>query len=170
MEFNCDREVTLAEYAVRCYRLTREKVMTARTVNPIALLVLTAGLFACASAPVSDTPADSVEAPPPQNLMAATDDLGMVADIALQLADSHGKDQVLVVFDIDNTLLAMEQDLGSDQWYYWQKDLQMEDPCSAMLVDNRFAAQVRCFSPARCGRRRPTGRNRSGAYRMPALR
>ena len=30
-------------------------------------------------------------------------------------------DQVLVVFDIDNTLLAMEQGLGSDQWYDWQK-------------------------------------------------
>ena len=100
--------------------------MTARKVNPIALLVLTAGLFACASAPVSDSPADSAEAPPPQNMMAGTDDLGMVADMALQLADSHGNDQVLVVFDIDNTLLAMEQDLGSDQWYYWQKDREKE--------------------------------------------
>ena len=153
MEFNCDREVTLAEYAVRCYRLTREKVMTARTVNSIALLVLTAGLFACSSAPVSDPPADSVESRPPQNMVATTDDLGMVTDMALQLADSHGNERVLVVFDIDNTLLAMEQDLGSDQWYYWQKDLQMEDPCSAMLVDNRFAAQGALFF---AGAMRPT--------------
>jgi len=127
--------------------------MTARKVNPIALLVLTAGLFACASAPVSDSPADSAEAPPPQNMMAGTDDLGMVADMALQLADSHGNDQVLVVFDIDNTLLAMEQDLGSDQWYYWQKDLEKEDPCSAMLVDNIFAAQGALFF---AGAMRPT--------------
>jgi hypothetical protein len=145
MKLNCDREGTLAEYAIQYYRLTREKAMTIRTVNSNALLVLTAGLFACASAPVSDPPAEPVVAPPPQNLMATTDDLGMVTDIALQLADSHGKDQVLVVFDIDNTLLAMERDLGSDQWYYWQKDLQKEDPCSAMLASNRFAAQGALF-------------------------
>ena len=45
------------------------------------------------------------------------------------------------MFDIDNTLLAMEQGLGSDQWYYWQKDLAKEDPCSGDLVSNRFSVQ-----------------------------
>lgn len=30
---------------------------------------------------------------------------------------------VLVVFDIDNTLLAMNQHFGSDQWYEWQSEL-----------------------------------------------
>jgi len=35
----------------------------------------------------------------------------------------HGKDEVLAVFDLDNTLLAMTQDLGSDQWFGWQADL-----------------------------------------------
>ena len=29
----------------------------------------------------------------------------------------------LIVFDIDNTLLKMNQDLGSDAWYNWQSDL-----------------------------------------------
>jgi len=79
--------------------------------------------------------------PPAQNLLAETDDLTMVTDMALQLSDLYGRDQVLVVFDIDNTLLAMEQGLGSDQWYYWQKDLQKEDPCSDDLVNNRFSVQ-----------------------------
>jgi hypothetical protein len=90
-----------------------------------ALLVL----VACASVP------------PAQNLLAETDDLAMVTDAALQLADRYGPSQVLVVFDIDNTLLAMEQGLGSDQWYYWQKSLQQEDPCNGMLVNNRFKVQ-----------------------------
>lgn len=31
--------------------------------------------------------------------------------------------QILVVYDFDNTLMAMNQDLGSDQWYNWQSDL-----------------------------------------------
>ena len=79
--------------------------------------------------------------PPAQTLLAETDDLATVTDSALQLADRYGRDQVLVVFDIDNTLLAMEQGLGSDQWYYWQKDLQKEDPCSGDLVSNRFSVQ-----------------------------
>ena len=79
--------------------------------------------------------------PPAQNLLAETDDLTMVTDMALQLSDLYGRDQVLVVFDIDNTLLAMEQGLGSDQWYYWQKDLAAEDPCSGMLVTDRFKVQ-----------------------------
>jgi len=76
-----------------------------------------------------------------QNLLAETDDLAMVTNAALQLADRLGRDRVLVVFDIDNTLLAMEQGLGSDQWYYWQKDLQKEDPCSSSLVGDRFRVQ-----------------------------
>jgi len=60
---------------------------------------------------------------------------------ALQLADRVGSQNVLVVFDIDNTLLAMEQGLGSDQWYEWQKELSNNDHCSPDNVGNRFAAQ-----------------------------
>jgi hypothetical protein len=70
-----------------------------------------------------------------------TDDLGLVVDVALQQAERYGLDRVLVVLDIDNTLLAMEQGLGSDQWYDWQKDLQAENPCSDMLVSDRLAVQ-----------------------------
>ncbi len=40
------------------------------------------------------------------------------------LIDEKKKDiaaqDILVVFDFDNTLMAMNQDLGSDQWYGWQ--------------------------------------------------
>jgi len=34
----------------------------------------------------------------------------------------HGAQNVLLVVDIDNTTLAMDQPLGSDQWYNWQYD------------------------------------------------
>jgi hypothetical protein len=35
----------------------------------------------------------------------------------------------------------MEQGLGSDQWYYWQKGLAEEDPCSPLLAGDRFKVQ-----------------------------
>ncbi len=34
-----------------------------------------------------------------------------------------GAEAVLVVYDFDNTLMAMNQDAGSDQWYNWQKEV-----------------------------------------------
>jgi hypothetical protein len=79
--------------------------------------------------------------PPTQTQLKETDDLAEVVQDALALSRIYGKDQVLVVFDIDNTLLAMEQDLGSDQWYDWQKKLQSQDPCSGMVVSDRLAVQ-----------------------------
>ena len=36
--------------------------------------------------------------------------------------DRHGVENVLLVVDVDNTTLAMDQPLGSDQWYGWQYD------------------------------------------------
>ena len=102
----------------------------------VALLVL---LCACAPVPPAESQLSGIL--PAQNILAETDDLALVADVALQQAERFGTDRVLVVFDIDNTLLAMEQGLGSDQWYDWQKELQEEDPCSDMLVSNRLAVQ-----------------------------
>jgi hypothetical protein len=119
----------------------------------VILLLITTALAACASAPKPQATTNLVSVPAPQNLRASTDDLGMVADMALQLAGRHGPDQVLVVFDIDNTLLAMEQGLGSDQWYYWQETLQEEDPCSDLLVGNRLEGQGALFF---AGAMRPT--------------
>ena len=74
-------------------------------------------------------------------LAMSTADLAVVTDDVKQLVEQAGKDRVLVVFDIDNTLLAMEQGLGSDQWYDWQKSLAADDQCSGQYVGDRFAAQ-----------------------------
>lgn len=80
-------------------------------------------------------------APPPASQMLETDDLAVVTADALALSERIPSDDILVVFDIDNTLLAMEQDLGSDQWYEWQKAEQARDPCSEWLVGDRLAVQ-----------------------------
>ncbi len=48
-----------------------------------------------------------------------TSDLGDAVHAALA-AKAKGR-RVIAVFDIDNTLLTMPQDLGSDTWFNWQK-------------------------------------------------
>ncbi len=55
-----------------------------------------------------------------------------------QAIEQHGSDRVLVVFDMDNTLLAMKQSLGSDQWFDWQADLLKKHPESPALVAKDF--------------------------------
>ncbi|MFL5783837.1 MAG: DUF2608 domain-containing protein [Bacteriovoracaceae bacterium] len=45
-----------------------------------------------------------------------------VVNKAAELGKRYGADRVLVVFDIDNTLLTARQQLGSDQWFEWQSD------------------------------------------------
>ena len=44
------------------------------------------------------------------------------------------QDEILFVFDIDNTTMAMTQDLGSDQWYSWQEKVISTDPKQSMAV------------------------------------
>jgi hypothetical protein len=101
------------------------------------IFVLTATfLGACSSAPHSDTAATEI-----LSLDRETANLADVTTDALDLASQTGKENILVVFDIDNTLLAMEQGLGADQWYDWQKHLSKEDVCNPQNVGNRFAVQ-----------------------------
>ncbi|WP_339719469.1 DUF2608 domain-containing protein [uncultured Paraglaciecola sp.] len=37
------------------------------------------------------------------------------------LSQKYGEEQVLIVMDIDNTILTSTTDLGSDVWYQWQR-------------------------------------------------
>ena len=118
--------------------------MKAKSLRIAVLTAAMTTLAGCAATPPAPEPP-----PPPQNLVGATDELQLVTELALDQARTYGAERILVVLDIDNTLLAMEQGLGSDQWYYWQKDLSAEDPCSPQLVSNRFAASVEARSSAR---------------------
>ena len=76
-----------------------------------------------------------------QSLDMETADLAEVRIDTLNLLEKTEKKNLLVVFDIDNTLLAMEQGLGSDQWYDWQKHLSETDQCNPRNVGDRFAVQ-----------------------------
>jgi hypothetical protein len=68
----------------------------------------------------------------------ASDDFQSVAAAVARFADEFGPEHVLLVVDIDNTLLAMNQDLGSDQWFEWQKHLLDHEPRSRHLVADSF--------------------------------
>ena len=107
----------------------------------ICCLILAALLTACASTPATHIPADQ-----PSTQLLETNDLAEVSQMAMELSQTLGSDQVLVVFDLDNTLLAMEQDLGSNQWYDWQRDLQAAEPCHPKVLNNRLAIQGALYS------------------------
>lgn len=49
-------------------------------------------------------------------------DYGIINETVLEKLQQYGAEQVLVVLDIDNTILASDTDLGSDFWYQWQTD------------------------------------------------
>jgi hypothetical protein len=68
----------------------------------------------------------------------ATEDFRDVAAAVAEYADEFGPEHVLLVLDIDNTLLAMNQDIGSDQWFEWQKHLLDHEPRSRHLVADSF--------------------------------
>jgi len=68
----------------------------------------------------------------------ASDDFRDVAVAVADCAGEFGPEHTLLVLDIDNTLLAMNQDLGSDQWFEWQKYLLDHEPRSKHLVADSF--------------------------------
>ncbi len=55
-----------------------------------------------------------------------TDKIEVIEAAAMAASALHGVENVLVVFDIDNTLLAAQQPFGSDQWFDWQSKLPKE--------------------------------------------
>ena len=67
------------------------------------------------------------------------DTFGPVVDKVEAYATEYGGDRVLLVADIDNTLLAMDRQLGSDQWFQWQEHLLEHEPQSPYLVADDFS-------------------------------
>lgn len=110
----------------------RNLLTTSSLVSLIAVIFLTS----CTTNPHSDHSDGMIQAQDRE-----TADLADVTADTLTLAEMTGKENILVVFDIDNTILAMEQGLGSDQWYEWQKELSKDSQCSPQNVGNRFAVQ-----------------------------
>ncbi|MCO6048069.1 DUF2608 domain-containing protein [Aeoliella sp. ICT_H6.2] len=67
-----------------------------------------------------------------------TESFAPVVEQTQAYAHQFGPERVLVVMDIDNTLLAMDSDLGSDQWFEWQEFLLDQQPDSPHLVGQNF--------------------------------
>jgi hypothetical protein len=76
-------------------------------------------LFACMFAFTANGQADQPN--PPHSLI--TQSFSDVKDLINREVLEHGADNVLLVFDIDNTTLATEWDIASEHWYMWQSDL-----------------------------------------------
>lgn len=74
-----------------------------------------------------------------------TKDFNAVTAQVLTLAKTESPKNVLVVFDIDNTLLATEGDLGSEHWFLWQRQLIEQgvtaSPAVAYTVDDLLTFQ-----------------------------
>ncbi len=114
-------------------------------ITAVAVVLGLVWVTSCARSPV-------VRAPAPVTISEG-DDLAVVVRRARELASELGRERVLLAFDIDNTLLAMETALGSDAWYDWQKELAQADPCDVRLVPDRLAAQGALYH---AGAMRPT--------------
>jgi hypothetical protein len=67
-----------------------------------------------------------------------TKEFAEVGAAVLKYAHTIRPERILLVLDIDNTLLAMDQPLGSDQWFEWQRYLIDHEPKSKQKVANSF--------------------------------
>jgi len=106
------------------------------TTSSLLSLIALLSLASCTTNPHSEHPDGIIQARDYE-----TADLADVTADTVKLTEKTSKENILVVFDIDNTILAMEQGLGSDQWYEWQKELSEDSQCSPQNVGNRFAVQ-----------------------------
>jgi hypothetical protein len=61
-----------------------------------------------------------------------------VNELVLQKVKQYGESEVIVVLDIDNTILTSEIDLGGDIWYQWQREKLDVKPDSNQIVDCLF--------------------------------
>src|SRR3954453_9422101 len=68
----------------------------------------------------------------------ATKDFVDVAITVDEYVKQFGAEHVLLVLDIDNTVMSMDDDLGSDHWFEWQNYLLTNEPDSPHLVARTF--------------------------------
>lgn len=97
-----------------------------RFLSPVIFLLLLSLVTTC------------VASEPSKNKSVEIDNFTTAVQAAKRLGNKYGPERVLVVFDIDNTLLAMDHDLGSDQWFNWQAELLANSPKSKQLIAQDF--------------------------------
>jgi tRNA A-37 threonylcarbamoyl transferase component Bud32 len=69
----------------------------------------------------------------------ATKDFADVAKAAERYIEKYGAEHVLMALDIDNTVMSMDTELGSDHWFEWQHYLLKNEPNSPLLVSKTFS-------------------------------
>lgn len=67
-----------------------------------------------------------------------TPEFAEVGAAVIKYANTIKPERILLAVDLDNTLLAMDEPLGSDQWFEWQKYLLDHEPQSKYLVAGTF--------------------------------
>lgn len=65
-----------------------------------------------------------------------------VVAITSSLSHQYGEEKVLIVLDIDNTILTSTTDLGSDVWYQWQTGKFDVKPTSSQQVSCLFEDSI----------------------------
>ena len=79
--------------------------------------------------------------PPPASRVAPAADLSAALEAARDFAAVYDPEDILVIFDLDNTLLTMSGDLGSNQWYEWQSEMRDQPGCVPERVNELLATQ-----------------------------
>ncbi|GAB4182341.1 MAG: hypothetical protein Tsb002_03490 [Wenzhouxiangellaceae bacterium] len=100
--------------------------------------------------------------PPPASRVAPAADLSAALDAARDFAAVYDPEDILVIFDLDNTLLTMNGDLGSNQWYDWQSDLRDQPGCVPERVNELLATQGSLYF---AGSMKPTQDNTAAIVR-----
>lgn len=72
-----------------------------------------------------------------------TNDFADAVIAAEAYAETYSPEETLLVVDIDNTLLTMHGDLGSDPWFEWQEYLLNHEPESRHLVADDFGGLLK---------------------------
>jgi hypothetical protein len=67
-----------------------------------------------------------------------TKDFADAAAAVNRYVEEFGAEHVLLALDIDNTVMSMDSDLGSDHWFEWQNYLLDNEPNSPYLVGKTF--------------------------------
>ena len=65
-----------------------------------------------------------------------TSDLRDVPLKVQELVERYDSKEILIVYDLDNTLLAMQTDIGSDQWFDWQSSILTDEKNGDRVSDN----------------------------------
>jgi len=107
-------------------------------------VLFTAILFSsCSAVSQHVEPNFGIESPITKSILKQeTNSFADVVSVTTALSRQYGADNVLIVMDIDNTILTSTTDLGSDLWYQWQSDKLAVKPTASQKVTCLFEDSI----------------------------